>query len=235
MGFQMRSARWAASILAVTVAVAGVAICPFSVRAEQYQSRLSGLLLKKSSFYMPGRLVLGQENRFTVKAPPGSQVQIFLSPSGEGKLFADRIPLAVGEDAETLNGTVPETGVLELSLPLPAEDAWEGKVLYVDAVVGKAEDYSDYSRPELIDSTGRKAVSNALVLAKPAEKNQMMVLPAIPGVDTRMFNQITTLTDIYSSDDPRKKQLLMDGNINRDAQIDKSTLMQRTLFSDPSR
>lgn len=235
MQSQTLSSRWVAGVLAISLAVVAAAAFPAKARAEQYQSRLGNLLLKKSSFYMPGRLVLGQENRFTVKAPPGSQVQVFLSPAGEGKLFADRIPLAVGEDAETLNGTVPETGVLELTLPLPAEDAWEGKVLYVDAVVGKAEDYSDYSRPELVDATGRKAVTNALVLAKPAEKNQMMVLPAIPGVDTRMFNQITTLTDIYASDDPRKKQLLMDGSINRDAQIDKSTLMQRTLFSDPSR
>lgn len=230
MGSIKHSSRLAAGLLALALCAGLPALTVSTAQAEQYQSRLGSLLLNKASFYLPGRLVLGQDNRFTIKARPGSQVRVFISPQSEGYLFADRLPLQVGTEVEELTGTIPESGVLELTLPLPNEASWDGQVLYVDAVVGQAPDFSDYVRPELVDATGRRTTHNLLVLTKPAEKNGMTILPAVPGMDPQVFNQVTTLSEIYTSQDARRKQLLMDGNINRDAQIDQNSLINRGMF-----
>ena len=221
-----------ASLLALSVLLAAsfVTATIDEARAEQYESRLNSLLLKKSSVNMPTRLVLGQENKFTVKAAPGSTVRLFVSPAEEGYVFDDRLPLAVGEEVQEITGTIPATGVLEMTLPLPGDAELEGKVLYVDAVVGKASDLSDYARPELLDSSGRRTTENALVMMKPADEGHMFVTPTIPGLNPQLINTLSTTQEIYQSGDDRRKQLLNGGDINRDAEIDRNSFNQRGLM-----
>ncbi|HEY9746979.1 MAG TPA: hypothetical protein V6C99_12265 [Oculatellaceae cyanobacterium] len=200
---------------------------PTDAFAEKYQSRLSALLIKKTELYLPVRLILGEEAKFVIRAQAGHQAKIFLSPSNTGYLLPDGTPLQVGKSPEVLSGTIPESGVLELKMAVPAEDSLEGKVLYVDAAAGPTDDA--LTPLNLIDATGRRAETNALVLAKKKAANGAPILPMVPGMSPQLFNQLTTLGDIYTQKDTHRQELLDTGDIDRARDSDKNPFAIRGL------
>lgn len=200
-------------------------VSSFSEAAEKYESRLSRLLIRKSDVYLPTRLVLGEEARFVIKAAPGNQVKLLMSPSAEGYLLPNGTALRVGSDAQILEGTVPETGILELKMDMPKDPELEGKVLYVDAVAGLSEE--SLEPMGMVDATGRRTGSNSLVIVKPAERGGPSILPNMPGLSPQVFNQLTQLGDVYSNKDDNRKNLLDNGDINRDRQMDQNPFIQR--------
>lgn len=196
--------------------------------AEPYKSRLNSLLLRKNDVYLPTRLLLGQEARFVVKAQPGSLVKLFISTQPEGKVLANDIALRVGQDAQELSGTVPETGVLELKMQVPADPDLDGHLVYVDAVAGSSEE--TLVPIDLVDPTGRRTDQNTIPLMKRVESGGgAMVMPAMPGLSPQVFNQLSTMGNIYSEGDSDKKKLLDDGTINRDRNIDRNPFINRGL------
>jgi hypothetical protein len=195
--------------------------------AEKYQSRLNSLLLKKNDLYLPTRLVLGEEARFVVKAPAGNLVKILVSAKSEGYVLPNGTSLSVGEEVQELTGTVPANGVLELKLPVPKDPTMEGKVVYVAGVVGPSEEA--LTPIDLIDSTGRRTEENALVIVKPVEAGGPSIMPSMPGLSPQVFNQLTTMSEIYGKGDNSKKQLLDTGDINRDRAIDQNPFVNRGL------
>lgn len=194
---------------------------------KKHESRLSRLLIRKSDLYLPTRLVMGEEARFVVKAQPGSHVKVFLSATGEGYMLPNGTPLRVGTDVQELTGVVPESGVLELSLEMPQDESLQGQVVYVDAVAGLSE--AQLNPIDLVDPTGRRTDANTLVITKPADRGGPAILPAMPGVDPRLFNQLTQLGQIYGSKDESRKQLLDNGSINRDRALDQNPFAGRGL------
>jgi hypothetical protein len=205
-----------------TTGVAGFA------HAEPYQSRLNSLLLRKNDVYLPNRLTLGQEARFIVKATPGSLVKLFVSAQGEGKILPNDVALRVGDDAQELSGIVPENGVLELKMDVPRDPDLEGRIVYVDAVAGTSEE--NLKPINLVDSTGRRTDENALpMMAQVVGGSGPSVMPAMPGVSPQVFNQLTTMGNIYSQGDKEKKDLLDNGDINRDRNIDRNPFINRGL------
>ena len=54
-----------------------------------------------------------------------------------------------------------------------------------------------------------------------------MVMPGMPGFNPQVFSQLTTLGDVYNSGDERKKQLLDNGNINKDREMDQNPFIRR--------
>lgn len=199
----------------------------FPTQAEQYQSRLSSLMVKKTELYLPVRLVLGEEAKFVVRAKAGDQVKVFLSPKSEGYELSNGTVLRVGASPETLTGTIPATGVLELKMPIPATPELEGKVLYVDAVVGPTEEA--LAPLNLFDATGRKAETNALVITKRTVANGPPIMPYMPGVSPQLFNQLTTLGDIYTKKDEHRRELLDTGEINQNRGLDRNPFTNRGI------
>jgi hypothetical protein len=197
------------------------------VQAQKYESRLNRLLIRKSDLYLPARLVLGETGRFVVKAQPGSQVKVFMSPQGEGYVLPNGVALRVGEEVQELAGIVPETGVLELMVEMPNQDGLEGKVIYVDAVAGPSDEA--LAPIDLVDSTGRRTDTNTLVITKAAEKGGPLIMPSMPGFDPQIFNRLTTMGDIYTSQDERKKQLLDEGNVDQNRRMDQNPFINRGL------
>lgn len=211
----------------LAIALMGAWLGDLPASAERYQGRLSTLLAKKRELYLPNRLVLGEEARFVVRGQAGDQVRVFLSPQSEGFELSDGVFLRVGKSPETLTGVIPETGVLELKMPVPANEDLSGKVLYVDAATGPTEEA--LVPLELIDATGRKAETNALVLTKRVTGGGAPILPYMPGVSPQLFNQLTTLGDIYTKGDDHRRQLLDTGEINRNRELDKNPFTNRGL------
>jgi hypothetical protein len=196
--------------------------------AEPYQSRLNSLLIRKNDVYLPNRLTLGQEARFIVKARPGSLVKLFISAEGQGKILPNDVALRVGNDAQELIGTVPESGVLELKMDVPKDPELEGRLVYVDAVAGTSE--ADLKPIDLVDATGRRTDENTLpMMAQVVSGGGPSVMPAMPGVSPQVFNQLTTMGNIYSQGDKEKKDLLDNGTINRDRNIDRNPFVNRGL------
>lgn len=215
------------SLIVLTLA-GSVAVLTGPAHAEKYQSRLNSLLLRKNDVYLPNRLTLGQEARFVVKAQPGSLVKLFISTQGEGKVLPNDVALRVGEDAQVLSGTVPESGVLELKMDVPKDPGLDGHMIYVDAVAGASED--ELKPIDLVDSTGRRTDQNALPLMAQAEGGSgPSVMPAMPGISPQVFNQLTTMGNIYSQGDSEKKKLLDNGSINRERDIDRNPFVNRGM------
>jgi hypothetical protein len=199
-----------------------------SARAEQYKSRLNSLLLRKNEVYLPTRLLLGQEARFVVKAQSGSLIKVFISPEAEGKVLSNDVALRVGNNAQELSGTVPDTGVLELKMVVPADPDLDGRLVYVDAVAGPSED--TLVPIDLVDPTGRRTDQNAIPVMKQVDAGSgAMVMPSMPGLSPQVFNQLTTMGGIYSGGDAEKKKLLDDGTINRDREIDRNPFINRGM------
>lgn len=212
--------------LTVTVALATSLLSPQHALAEQYHSRLNSLLLKKSSVYLPSRLVIGENIQFIVKAPAGNKVKVLLSPKNEGYLLPNGTALRVGEDVHELSGTVPENGILELKMEMPKDMAgMEGKILYIDAAIGASDDV--LSPADLIDSTGRRTLENALVIVKPAERGGPNILPSLPGMSPQLFNQLSTMSQM--SGQGNHKQLIDNGDINRDRELDRNPFTRRGI------
>jgi predicted nucleic acid-binding Zn finger protein len=195
--------------------------------AEKYQSRLSSLLLKKNDLYMPTRLVLGQEARFVVKAPAGDVVKVFISTKNEGYILPNGTPLRVGTESQELTGTIPDNGVLELKMAVPKDESMEGKVVYIDAAVGPTNE--ELAPIDLIDAAGRRTDENTLVVVKPAEAGGPNIMPSMPGLSPQVLNQLTTMSDAYTKGDSSKKQLLDNGDINRDRALDQNPFINRGL------
>jgi hypothetical protein len=200
---------------------------PLSAYAERYQSRLNSLLVKKTELYLPARLILGEEAKFVVRAQAGDQVKVFLSPKNQGFELADGVLLRVGETPEVLTGVVPQTGVLELKMPIPANEDLNGKVLYIDAAAGPTE--QALAPLNLIDATGRKAVTNGLVITKRINTSGSPIMPYMPGVSPQLFNQLTTLGDIYTKKDEHRRELLDDGSINQNRGLDRNPFTNRGI------
>lgn len=214
-------------LLAALIATVSITVMLPSAQAEKYQSRLSSLLLKKNDLYMPTRLVLGHEARFVVKAPAGDIVKVLISTKNEGYILPNGTPLRVGAEAQELTGTIPENGVLELKMAMPKDETMEGKVVYVDAAVGPSNE--ELAPIDLIDAAGKRTDENTLVIVKPAEGGGPNIMPSMPGLSPQVFNQLTTMGDAYSKGDSEKKQLLDNGDINRDRAIDQNPFINRGL------
>lgn len=198
-----------------------------AARAEKYQSRLGSLLLKKSDLYLPTRLVMGEEASFIVKAQPGHHVKLLISAENAGYTLPDGTPLRVGKDVQELIGVIPENGILELKLEMPKDAGLEGQTVYVEAVAGPSDE--SLNPIDIVDPTGRRTDQNMLVIVKPSEKGGPSVLPSMPGMSPQVFQQLTTMSEIYTNKDDARRQLLDGGDVNPNRQLDQNPFIQRGM------
>lgn len=228
----MKKRHWNAMVLATTLILSGLFITPSALMpagfcGDLHNSRLSQLVKRKPSMYMPSRLLIGAENRFTLQGPAGSHVTLYLSPQPDGFKTPDGQLLRVGTENEQVTGLIPENGVLELAFPVPNEEDLVGKNLFVEAVSWKNDDLSDLTIFELVDSTGRRASENYLAISKPANGRGAMILPNLPGMPGGMIQRMTQITDVTKEGDPRKKDLIDSGTIDRANTYDRNMFINR--------
>lgn len=190
-------------------------------------SRLSQLVKKKPSMYLPSRLIIGQDNRFTFQGTPGNQVRLYMSSSPEGFSTPDGQPLRVGAEHQEIAAEIPANGVLEIIVPLPAEEGLVGQNIFVEGIAWHAEDFSDLVIFEQIDASGRRATENYVAINKLVKNKGSIVMPTLPGMSPSFVQQLNTLSEITNSGDARKKELLDTGEINRDNTYDRNIFINR--------
>lgn len=206
--------------------ILGVLPRSLQAQAEVRNSRLSQLIKHKPSLYLPNRLLIGEDNHFTVQGPAGSHVVLYISPQPQGVEAPDGQALRVGDDNHQLTGSIPENGVLEMTFPVPAEEELVGKKVYVEAITWKADDYSDLQVFDLVDAAGRKATENHLAFEKPSKGKGALIIPTMPGLSPQILQQMTTFSDIQKGD-KRKRELIDGGNVNKDVIYDRNVFIQR--------
>ena len=218
--------QWMAAILMTALFIGANGPVVPSASAEVRNSRLSQLIKRKPNLYLPSRLLIGQENKFTLQGTPGHEVTLYISPQDAGLKAPNGQLLRVGEESEAIKGIIPQNGVLSLAIPLPDDTELDGKEIFVEAITWKAPDYSDLEILELVDSTGRRSSENKLAIAKPTKGKGAFILPSMPGVSPQMIQQITTLSEIQKGD-TRKRDLIYSGDVNKDILQDQNVFINR--------
>lgn len=231
----MRRADSIISLLLLTL-VTGFAWFQQPAFSGDLSSRLNRLSQRQNILYLPGRLVIGEENRFVIKGTPGSQAVLFISPLDKGYTLPNGQQLRVGQEHEKLQAVIPEKGVLEIMVPLPNDNGWVGRQLFADAILlndGETEEEVSVDYVAIMDATGRRADHNAIEIFAPATAGHTTVMPMMPGLDPQTFNKLTTLSEVYANGDERKKELLDDGSIDRSVDIDSNIFINRPGYTTP--
>lgn len=230
----MNSIRQAITAILVLIFI-GLSV-PMEADAGDLSSRLNRLTRRKNMLYLPSRLVIGEENRFVIKGTPGSQAVLYVSPLDKGYVLPNGQSLQVGKEHEKLNVTIPEKGVVEILVPLPNDAGWVGRQLFVDAILlseGETEEQLSVDYVSIMDSTGRQADRNAVEIFAPATEGHTTVMPMMPGLNPQVFNRLTTLSEVYTDGDERKKELIDDGEIDRSVDIDSNVFINRPGYTTP--
>ncbi len=197
--------------------------------APPRKSRLSQLIKNKSSLYLPTRLLIGADNKFVVRVPAGNTVVLYLSPLPAGMSTPNGLPLRVGKEHQVLEAIASEKGVATLTVPIPDEVSLVGQPVYVEAYTYGASDYSDLEVLELLGAAGHRVKENRLAIQEPSDGRGAMVLPGLPGVGSDMLRRLSTMGDIYNSDDKeRMEQLKDDGNLDRETLRDQNIFIPRS-------
>ncbi len=194
-------------------------------RSAIRRSAVGRMNLQQSNMYLPTRLIIGEENRFVFKVPPGNKVVLVLSPQDAGLLTPDGRPLRVGPENQQVEATASEKGVAVINVPIPNETSLVGGVVYVDAYTYGSEDYSDLAILEMQDATGHRASGNRIAIEARTDGSGAMVLPGMPGMSPDFLRRLSTIGDV--SGDERKKKLMDDGEINRSIEQDANVFITR--------
>ncbi len=235
------------NVLTKTMAVAlvaGTLLTLTAVTVSAEGGRLNRLLMNRTNVFLPHQLVLGQPNRFVFKTQPNYKVRLYMSPLPKGLSLPDGTALRVGKDVEVFDAVANEKGVAQVVVPIPNEEGWAGETLYIDAITWAAtastspddtteakasdDDMIDVQLVQLMDSTGRRTSKNTLVLAKPAERGNTSVMPALPGISPQMMQQVNNLSLRGSVDERRQELMDYTGERNSDAQSDRNSFINPT-------
>lgn len=225
-------------VLGLLVAVTGVAGVPGGVlpsaQAESVVSRLNSQLRKQQELFLPDRLLLGQEARFVMRAQPGAQVTLYLSPTNEGVVVGEGsqgVRLRVGADFTTLTGVTPANGVLVLSTTLPGDQELAGKTLYIDGVSCDSNQPATCQSLVVKEASGRMAASNGLEMRSPETRVSggatPMVLPMMPGMDARSVQAMQQIGRTLNAKTEEERARLDDGRIDRNRLYDRNPLVTR--------
>jgi hypothetical protein len=155
--------------------------------------------------FLPSKLIIGQENSFRIKGPPGSKVSLAISSTNKGAkpLFGQQ--LRIGPAEKTIEGEIPATGILELKYEIPDDTNLINSIRFVEAAVWKANDYSDIQIATTISSSGRETLHNGITITHPpSDGKKPMFGPVIPGVGQEIIRTIENI------------QRAKDGSINPD-------------------
>jgi hypothetical protein len=182
-------------------------------------ARLSDMLKRPPVLYLPSQLLPGKEATFSVKAKPGMTVTLYLSTQSAGFSLPDGRPLNVGDPVVTEETVVPETGVATFKLQLPEMIGDPGMKRYAQAVVWSEPDKLDAEVAEIFSPVG-VTVDNSIEVGVLPDEGTTMLLPSGNNEMSGLMRGMAAWSDVRGSD--RKKQLIDDGGINQNRQLDQT-------------
>lgn len=134
--------------------------------------------------YLPGRMVLGKPASFVIHGKPGWHAALAMADRDSGAKPIYGHTLRLGPDRKLVSvGTIPESGVLELTIETPIQGDLIGLNLYFEAALWSSPDYSDLVLATPITSEGQEGAQNGVQVAADFEdKRGVKIVPdaAIP-------------------------------------------------------
>lgn len=214
------------ALVSLTLSVSINVLMPqLSAHAARRNSRLSQLVRQKPSLYKPTRLFVGEDNKVIVRAPAGNTVVLVMS-SQPGKTKAPNGQLLqVNTEHKALKQTATEKGVAVFEVPVPDNERLAGQALFLHGYTYSAEDYADLEVLSLVGPTGRPVNYNGLEIQVRSSGEGTMLMPGMPGMSASMLRRLSTIGEVSSDD--RKKELVDDGDIDRDNVYDQNTFLVR--------
>lgn len=185
-------------------------------------SRLKDLIKKAPELYLPSQLLPNTVAKFTVKGQPGQKVLLMLSTQPQGYLLPNGMPLKIGEPNEAQEAVIPETGVVDIEMPMPDQIGEPGLKRFIEAVLYNNADMSDAQVASAINPETGLPGLNAVAVGAIAENTNPGILPG-DAQTNQIFRSLTAFNEAQSDD--RKKKLLDDGKINRDRANDQTYLL----------
>lgn len=132
--------------------------------------------------YLPGRVVIGKTAEFVVKGRPGNYAAIAMADKNSGAKAVVGHEIRLGADRKLMSlGTIPESGVLSLSVDIPIQGDLIGQHLYFETAVWSRCDFSDLEiaapvKSEIGDDD-REHVNGVIVTAEADQKRGFRFVP----------------------------------------------------------
>lgn len=184
-----------------------------------HAAKLSDLVRKNPQLFLPSQIIPGKTAVFTVKGKPGQQIRLILSSTSKGTDLPNGLSLRVGRPTVEQTGVIPASGVLEMRIDTPEDYEALGEKQFVEAIVWSNPDQSDVKAADVIEHSGLVTDKNVVYVGEEAEAGSMMLVPGDMGM-SNMLRSLGTLNDV--KDDPRKRNLIDNGDINRKRLIDQT-------------
>lgn len=131
---------------------------------------LAQRLVPSSRLYLPGRLILGKSEEFTIKGKPGSWVVIAMADknSGAKPIYGHNIRLGPDRKVVAL-GQIPDNGVLGLYVETPIQGDMIGQSFYFEAAIWSKPDFSDLEIASPVASDAHSKDENGVLIAAESE------------------------------------------------------------------
>jgi hypothetical protein len=201
------------SVIVLSLLVFGTTLATSDAR------RLSDLVKQPIRLFLPSQVIPGKSASFTLQAKAGQKYLLIISSRSEGAELPNGLAIGVGKPNVETTGTIPESGVVEIIVDVPEQLSTVSDVQFVSAVVWSAEDLSDAQEAQVIDHSGTVASKNAVMIGTEPVRGATMIVPGDPNM-SNVLRSLNIMNEV--SGDPRKKQLIDDGSINRERLIDKN-------------
>lgn len=172
--------------------------------ANSQQDSLSKSAIRKSlllnrdysQVYKPTKLIIGANNKFSIKAEPGSYVLLLVSSTNDGNEFNDK-QLRLGKDVKKVDGVVTSNGFLELNFDLPKDKTLVKKEMYFEVLVSKDKSFTNSEIAKIISPSGRETDINSIKVYEPNDTKLGPSFGAVmPGGGGDMIKTMQTIEDV---------------------------------------
>lgn len=172
------------------------------------------LMIKRDypKVYKPTKLILGDKNKFIVKAQPGSYVLLAISQVNKGAPLFYGKKLRLGANIQTIESKISNNGITELIYTLPDNQDMEGDLLFFEVMVSKDKTFKNPQIAQIIASNGRQSVDNGIIITKKPENVSAPTFgAAIPGTNMNINNALQSIERINEGQ-PRQFEPMEDIN-----------------------
>lgn len=189
---------------------------PFTASAEQSpESASAGLTLPPSErgirslasrlvpttrVYLPGKMLIGKTAEFVVKGKAGSHVAIAMADKDSGAKPIFGKALRLGPDRKVVGfGTIPETGILTVSIDMPIQGDLIGLPVFFEAAVWQKPDYSDLEIASPVKSESAEEIADKVNGVLVSEgKEQKRGIRFVPDSGVPLHQRSTGNTSLES-------------------------------------
>jgi hypothetical protein len=182
-------------------------------------AKLSDLVKRPSELYLPTQLIPGKTANFTLKAKAGQSYMLIISSESKGTTLPNGMALRVGKPTVQEKGVIPASGVLSIPVQVPDDIDKLGTEQFVEAVVWTEPAQEDGKAAIIIEHTGNMSDKNTVLVGAEPDGGHFMIMPGDSGMSS-LFRSLDTMSNVGG--DPRKKELLYNGEINRQRQLDQN-------------